>query len=165
MDRMLYIAADGASQIQKAQAVNANNLANVSTTGFKAQFDMFALLAGVRSGFCQPGSQPGRDVGCGSERGCADAHRSRSGHCRQWQRLDRRPVARWRRRPTPRAGDLRVSATGILETGTGLAVLGDGGPISVPDAQELEIGADGTYQCYRQGRRQQRWRWLAVSNW
>ena len=44
MDRMLYIAADGASQIQKAQAVNANNLANVSTTGFKAHFEALRAL-------------------------------------------------------------------------------------------------------------------------
>jgi flagellar basal-body rod protein FlgF len=43
-----------------------------------------------------------------------------------------------------RAGDLRITPEGFLETGSGLQVLGDSGPISVPPASKLEIGADGT---------------------
>ena len=44
-----------------------------------------------------------------------------------------------------RAGDLRVDANGQLRTGTGLAVLGDGGPITVPPyIIDLLIGGDGT---------------------
>ena len=40
MDRMLYIAMSGAKQIMRAQTVTSNNLANASTTGFRA--DMIA---------------------------------------------------------------------------------------------------------------------------
>ena len=43
-----------------------------------------------------------------------------------------------------RAGDLQLTQTGQLVTGTGLAVLGDGGPIAVPPAEKIEIGSDGT---------------------
>src|SRR5690606_35043046 len=38
MDRLLYIATTGAAQIERAQAVHAHNLANVSTTGFRADY-------------------------------------------------------------------------------------------------------------------------------
>ncbi|WP_343669176.1 flagellar basal body protein, partial [Paraburkholderia heleia] len=37
MDRLIYTAMTGASQALEQQAVVANNLANVSTTGFRAQ--------------------------------------------------------------------------------------------------------------------------------
>jgi flagellar basal-body rod protein FlgF len=43
-----------------------------------------------------------------------------------------------------RRGDLQVSSLGILQTGDGLPVIGNGGPIAIPPAQKLEIGRDGT---------------------
>lgn len=43
-----------------------------------------------------------------------------------------------------RRGDLRVTVTGLLETGQGHAVLGAGGPITVPVDQTLNIAPDGT---------------------
>ena len=43
MDRLLYIAMNGAKNALHGQQTNANNLANVSTTGFKAQLDHFSL--------------------------------------------------------------------------------------------------------------------------
>jgi flagellar basal-body rod protein FlgF len=43
-----------------------------------------------------------------------------------------------------RAGALDVSADGTLVTRSGLPVLGDGGPISVPADSEVSIAADGT---------------------
>ena len=43
-----------------------------------------------------------------------------------------------------RAGALRVDANGLLQTSSGQQVLGDGGPISVPAYQSIEIAPDGT---------------------
>jgi flagellar basal-body rod protein FlgF len=43
-----------------------------------------------------------------------------------------------------RAGDLQLSANGLLQTRTGLNVLGDGGPITVPPNNDVSIGYDGT---------------------
>ena len=43
-----------------------------------------------------------------------------------------------------RAGDLRVDPSGLLKTGAGLTVMGEGGPISVPPNTSLMIAADGT---------------------
>jgi flagellar basal-body rod protein FlgF len=43
-----------------------------------------------------------------------------------------------------RAGDLRVDSYGMLTTGAGHPVMGDGGPIAIPPNGKLDIGADGT---------------------
>ena len=50
-----------------------------------------------------------------------------------------------------RAGDLRVDPSGQLMTATGLQVMGDGGPISVPPNTSLLIGVDGTLSVVPQG--------------
>lgn len=143
MDRMLYLAASGASQIQRAQAVNANNLANVGTTGFKAQFEALRAVPlygpGHASRVYALSETPGIDMSSGSLQSTG-------------RNLDIAVNGRGLiaiqapdgSEAYTRAGDLRVSATGTLETGAGHPVLGDAGPISIPDAQELEIAADGT---------------------
>ena len=41
MDRSLYIAMSGAKQTLLAQNSNANNLANMQTTGFKSDLEWF----------------------------------------------------------------------------------------------------------------------------
>ena len=43
-----------------------------------------------------------------------------------------------------RAGDLRVEAGGLLSTGAGHLVIGDGGPVAIPPNSSLLIGKDGT---------------------
>ncbi len=143
MDRMLYVAASGASQIQRAQAVNANNLANVGTTGFKAQFEALRAVPlygpGHASRVYALSETPGIDMSSGSLQSTGrnlDIAVNGKGLI-AIQAPDGGEAY-------TRAGDLRVSATGILETGAGHPVLGDAGPISIPDAQELEVAADGT---------------------
>ena len=44
MDRSLYIAMNAAQQTMLAQATNANNLANINTTGFRADFEQFRSM-------------------------------------------------------------------------------------------------------------------------
>ena len=39
MDRALYLAMSGGTQVMNAQTIHANNLANVSTTGFRSDFE------------------------------------------------------------------------------------------------------------------------------
>jgi flagellar basal-body rod protein FlgF len=51
-----------------------------------------------------------------------------------------------------RAGDLKITPEGLLQTGAGLSVLGDSGnPITVPPARKLTIGGDGTISIIPQG--------------
>jgi flagellar basal-body rod protein FlgF len=42
-----------------------------------------------------------------------------------------------------RRGDLSVSATGVLQNGEGLPVIGDSGPITVPPGSKVSIAPDG----------------------
>ena len=50
-----------------------------------------------------------------------------------------------------RAGDLRVSSNGLLETGSGHPVLGNAGPIALPPAESVQIAQDGTINFVAQG--------------
>jgi flagellar basal-body rod protein FlgF len=50
-----------------------------------------------------------------------------------------------------RAGDLRITPEGQLRTGAGLLVLGQNGPITVPPAEKVTIGADGTISIIPMG--------------
>lgn len=50
-----------------------------------------------------------------------------------------------------RAGDLMIDLNGFLRTGSGLPVMGEGGPVVVPPAQKVEIGADGSVSVIPQG--------------
>ncbi|MDH5728282.1 MAG: flagellar basal body rod protein FlgF, partial [Gammaproteobacteria bacterium] len=43
-----------------------------------------------------------------------------------------------------RAGNFRVTPEGFLVTGSGLRVVGNGGPITIPPAERISIGNDGT---------------------
>ena len=51
MDRMLYVAMTGAKETLNAQAVNNHNLANASTTGFRAELSAFQSRAVDGSGY------------------------------------------------------------------------------------------------------------------
>ncbi len=44
MDEMLYLAMTGAKQTEFAQTINSNNLANISTTGFRADLHSFSSV-------------------------------------------------------------------------------------------------------------------------
>jgi flagellar basal-body rod protein FlgF len=143
MDKMLYIAMSGAKQTTLAQAVNTNNLANVSTTGFKADLAQFRAMpvfgAGMPTRVYAMTERPGVDLSTGPLTTTGNE-------------LD---VAirgeGWIAVQTPeggeaytRAGDLRLDSAGMLVTGAGHPVLGNGGPIALPPFEKLEIGADGT---------------------
>jgi flagellar basal-body rod protein FlgF len=143
MDRMLYVAMSGASQMVRAQAVVANNLANASTTGFRA--DQLSLEALPVHGPGQPARVYTRARGEGFD---ADAGALTS----TGRELDvavtgtgyiavRGPDGR---EAYTRAGNLQLSENGQLTTGEGWAVLGNGGPIAIPPTEKIEIGADGT---------------------
>jgi flagellar basal-body rod protein FlgF len=143
MDKSLYIAMSGAKQTLLAQTANANNLANSQTSGFKTDLEQFRSMPVYGPGF------PTR-VYAMTERPATDLS---PGAMQQTGReLD---VAidgdGWLAVQGPdgkeaytRAGDLRTTPEGLLKTGTGLQVLGQDGPISIPPSQKLEIGRDGT---------------------
>lgn len=143
MDKLLYVAASGARQVMEAQAVNANNLANATTTGFQAD------LAAARAYQLQGQVFPSR-VYAESQPGGTDF--SKGAIQPTGRDLDVAVDGQgWIAVQAPdggeaytRAGNLRISPTGMLETGAGHPVMGEGGPMLLPDAQKVEIAPDGT---------------------
>lgn len=143
MDRSLYIAMSGAKQTLLAQTANANNLANAQTTGFKSDWEQFRSMPVFGPGFptrvYAMTERPGTDFSSGPLQTTGrdlDVAINGDGYFAV-QGADGKEVY-------TRAGDLRLTPEGLLQTGTGLQVIGQGGPISIPPAEKLEIGSDGT---------------------
>jgi flagellar basal-body rod protein FlgF len=150
MDRLVYIASATAARLETAQAVAANNLANASTTGFKA--DLLASRAALLQGdgwdsrFYAPVTglamdasagtvqQTGRDMDVAVDGAGAIAVQAADGS-----------------EAYTRAGNFRVSADGLLQTAAGQPVLADGGPLLIPPYQSLSIGHDGTVSVVPEG--------------
>jgi flagellar basal-body rod protein FlgF len=143
MDRMLYVAMTGARETLRAQAANNHNLANASTTGFRADLQAFQARAVTGDGFNSRVFATVADTGFDDTSGTQvptgrdlDIAVQGSGYIAV-QAMDGREAY-------TRAGDLRVDPAGQLRTGNGLAVMGDGGPVAVPPYASITIGGDGT---------------------
>ncbi len=143
MDRSLYIAMSGAKQTLLAQTANANNLANSQTTGFKADLEQFRSMPVFGPGFPSRvyamTERPGSDMSPGgiqtTERELDIAINGEG-----WIAV----AGKDGKEAYTRAGDLRITPEGFLQTGSGLQILGEGGPITIPPAEKVEIGQDGT---------------------
>lgn len=143
MDRMLYVSMTGTRQIELAQAANTHNLANVNTTGFRADLFQFRSMpvqgAGVPSRVYAMTERPAVDFAPGPINATGrDLDMAVQG--RGWIAVQAPDGSE----TYTRAGNLRLTPEGMLITGAGHPVLGDSGPIAVPPAEKIEIGADGT---------------------
>lgn len=143
MDRSLFIAMNAAQQTMQAQATNANNLANINTTGFRADFEQFRSMPvfgeGLPTRAYSMTERPGTDYQQGSVQPTGrelDISVQGEGFIAVQGKDSREGYTR--------AGDLHITETGQLVTGAGLAVMGEGGPIAIPPAEKVEIGSDGT---------------------
>lgn len=151
MDRLLYIAMTGASQVSKAQAVNSNNLANASTNGFRADLESFRSLPvdgpGHRSRVYAVAETASIDFSQGSLNATGnplDVAIKGQG----WIAVQAADGSE----AYTRAGNLQVNELGQLLTGTGLPVIGsDGGPIALPPFEKIDIGDDGTISIRARG--------------
>ena len=142
MDRMAYLAMTGASQTFRAQAVNSNNLANLSTPGFRADMHAFSNLAIEGPGY------PTRVNAIAQSPGWNDQSGSIVSTGRELDVAINGPG--WIAVQAPngeeaytRAGDLRVTSLGLLTTGAGHPVMSESGPVSLPPNSSLTIGVDG----------------------
>jgi flagellar basal-body rod protein FlgF len=143
MDRLAYLASAGAKQLLHRQETIAHNLANANTTGFRADLDAFRAVpvqgqgAGTRvfvtestPGFdTSPGTlqSTGRDLDVAIEGEGFFVVEARDGG-----------------EAYTRAGSFDIGTDGTLRTRSGLAVQGDGGPITIPENARVMIGHDGT---------------------
>lgn len=143
MDRLIYTAMTGAKHVFMQQAGTANNLANASTVGFKAQEHRFRAVPVLGEGMPTRAFTVDASVSDVFDEGPL-MFTGRS--------LDVAVQGRgWLAVQLPdgseaytRAGSLDVDVTGLLQTKSGYPVVGDGGPISVPPDNRVEIAPDGT---------------------
>ncbi|WP_417504381.1 flagellar basal-body rod protein FlgF [Marinomonas gallaica] len=150
MDRALYLAMSGGTQVMNAQAIHANNLANVSTTGFRSDFEQARSMQ-VNGDF-HPSrvyamtENPGTnfDTGPMQQTGRAmDVAVQGKGFIAALDATGQEVYTR--------SGDLQLTVSGQLVTGTGLPVVGAAGPIFLPPLDEIAVSEDGTISIIPQG--------------
>lgn len=143
MDRLIYTAMTGAKHLLDQQGVVAHNLANIGTTGFRAELSAFRAVPVVGDGLNTRAFVVDSTVGADLTPGVLQ---------QTGRPLDiALPGAGFIAVQTAdggeaytRAGDLQISVNGQLQTRNGNAVLGDGGPIAIPPDSKLTIASDGT---------------------
>jgi flagellar basal-body rod protein FlgF len=150
MDRFLYIAMNGAKNALHAQQTNANNLANVSTVGFKAQLDHFQSQPVYGPGYASRAYASDQQAGDDLEQGSMmttgrDLDVAINGEGWFAVQADDGSIAYTRR------GDLRTDPSGLLLNGANQIVMGEGGPITIPEFESLVIGRDGTISIRASG--------------
>src|SRR4051812_4849443 len=143
MDKLLYVAMSGAKETMRAQAANTHNLANSSTTGFKADLSAFQSRAVTGPGYASRVYATDTTVGFDHGAGAIEQTGNPLDLAIRGQGFFAVQDATGQEAYT-RAGDLHVDPTGQLLTATGLPVMGDNGPISVPPYTSVTVGGDGT---------------------
>jgi len=151
MDKLLYIAMSGAKQNMHALSINANNLANAKTTGFKADLAQARAMQAYGEGLptrvfsmTERASQnfdsgamltTGRSLDIAIEGDGFIAVQAGNGQ-----------------EAYTRSGHLRVTEQGTLETNSGEMVLGENGPIQLPlPVNNIQISRDGTIMVQPEG--------------
>jgi flagellar basal-body rod protein FlgF len=150
MDRSLYVAMTGATQMMRAQSEVAHNLANADTVGFKAQLSAFQPLVIQGPGLATRVNGVAHGLGVDLREG---------GQIETGRTLDVAVQGTgWiavqgadGSEGYTRAGELRLTPDGLLTDARGNLVLGEGGPISVPQSSQMNIGADGTVSVVPMG--------------
>jgi len=146
MDKMIFTMLNSMMNVQKKQTNNAHEIANAVTPGFKTSFSeqtksFDVHIPGAHNARALPVSKasnvvnmnPGSMMLSGR---ALDIYVDGAGAIAvqgpEGQDL------------YTRRGDLSVSANGVLVTGNGHMVLGDNGPLTLPQGTNISIGKDGS---------------------
>ncbi len=146
MDRLAFNAVAAINEQRVSRQVTANEMANVSTPGFKRSYEVAmqavkAEGAGLETRM-QPKSvsrdvialKPGAVMVTGRDLDVAINEQAVLGVSTRDGKL-----------AFTRRGDLQVTASGVLQNGSGFAVRGEGGqPITVPPVGKISINPDGS---------------------
>ena len=143
MDRLIYTSMTGAKHVFNQQAGVANNLANATTGGYRAQDHKFRAVpiqtqalptrAFVVDASVVDDFTPGTMNATGRALDVAVQGRG-------WLAVEGADG----QEAYTRAGSLQINANGQLQTRSGLNVLGDGGAMAIPPDSRVKIAADGT---------------------
>jgi flagellar basal-body rod protein FlgF len=148
MDKLIFTAVSGAERLMRSQQVHANNLANLDTAGFRASMEvatqqqlggfgyddrhlssMQADMVSTRAGAVR---ETGRalDVAIGGQGYLAVQYGDGEAYTR--------------------SGEIEIGPEGALSV-HGHPLLGEGGPIVLPQHTAVEIGKDGTISVLTEG--------------
>ena len=143
MDRLIYTAMTGAKGTMDQQAAVAHNLANATSTGFRAELHKLRAVEVQTEAMRTRAFTVDASVANNFEQGALQ----RTGRAydvalqgKGWLAVQMPDGSE----AYTRNGSLDVSANGILQTHDGKPVLGDGGPVTIPPDNEITIGADGS---------------------
>ncbi|PZU13273.1 MAG: flagellar biosynthesis protein FlgF [Sphingobium sp.] len=150
MDRLVNTALTAMRGAMARQAAVANNLANVNTVGFRAEVanaetrwikgDTFDTRAQASEQVIAADMAQGAVTATGNSLDVAvDGDALLSVQAQDGSEA------------YTRRGDLKVTDSGLLTTGNGLAVLGEGGPIVLPQMDSVSIAQDGSIWGVPQG--------------
>ena len=149
MDRFVYTALNGLLDATLPRLQLTNELANLSTTGFKRSFDIATKSMKIQGPGFDTRFQPSTT---GIDRVSLTAGPkmvtgnpldvAMNGNTVLGVTATNGDLAFTRR------GDMRVSSAGQLEIGTGQAVRGSSGPLNVPPGYAIEIAGDGSVYAH-----------------
>ena len=158
MDKALYTALSGVSRTMESQQVRANNLANISTTGFKADFNtvMADTIGGAMGGAMEGDSFDSR---VHAENRSQWTDMTGGSLMFTGRKLDvavqgegwLAVIDETGNEAFTRAGNLHVDGEGILRTAKGMMVSGEGGPIQLPPFEQVVIGESGVISIQPDG--------------
>ncbi|AJD49372.1 flagellar basal body rod protein FlgF [Isoalcanivorax pacificus W11-5] len=143
MDRILYTAMSGARQSMEQQSVISHNLANATTSGFRAQLHALRAVPVQGDGLLPTrvsvmATTPGSDFSTGAVNATGrDLDVALQGDA--WLAVQGADGAE----AYTRRGDLQIDGDGLLRS-AGRPVIGDAGPVVIPPGAQVFMGADGT---------------------
>ena len=143
MNPILFTASKGAERVMYAQEVRANNLANANTIGFKSTMEVSTPMklkgAGFESSITTRTNSSTNDFATGNNiRTERDLDLMVNG--RGFFTLSN--AANPNKEVYTRAGQFNVTAEGDLKLGS-YNVMGEDGPIQVPEFQKIDISDEG----------------------
>ncbi len=150
MDRLVNTALTAMRGAMARQASIANNLANANTVGFRAE------IANAETRWIQGDSFDTRAqaseqvIAADMAQGAVTSTGNPLDVAMDGDALLSVQAADGSEAYT-RSGDLKVTESGLLTTGDGLAVLGEGGPIVLPQMDSVSIAQDGSIWGVPQG--------------
>ena len=146
MDRLAFNAVAAINEQRLSRQVTANELANVSTPGFKRSYDVAMRAIKVEG--------PGLETRLQPQAISSDIVKMRPGTVMVTGRdldvsLNDQTVmgvsTRDGKLAFTRRGDLQVTSTGVLQNGSGYVVRGeDGQPVTVPSGSKVYVNPDGS---------------------
>ncbi len=150
MDKLIYTAMTGASHVLQQQASVSENLANTSTPGFRATLNTFRAVPLVGEGL------PTRTFVVDSTAGFDFTPAAFQPTGRALDVAVNGPgwiavQAADGKEAYTRNGSFQISSSGVLQTRSGLNVIGESGPITIPQGTQLTFAKDGTISTVPEG--------------